>query len=710
MSKWSKLPLLDDTTPPLLYQYTTSKSGCELYVTDLAYVWSQILTRKKILDNASAYGTSIDPSEDEEQYFVLLQKIADALQGSKGCSLSLSRDAGSEDLKLATLTKLPPPLDPLEWTFTLSQQPQNALTRQILLPILKGEANHEARIMSLIDHVKQKDWALSKLFDKIESSGVDLSTVFPGMGGVRLSKKESVYSQASKHIKGVAPFDEESWNSEYEAKNANYNLGVHIAKELSGSSSLLDLAADDFAPEAWWEKLSTVTKAPKTAAKSNKPQEKKPAKRKSPSPMEEDNSPESDDDEFQTMETPPRLRSPSRKQAEARKLNDSTSPTRKRQAESVEGSTEGSPAPPSPKAKDKGKRVGAIGGGRKKKPSPEPQPSSGEATEDEDEDIRPPPTHRAKAQGLGTIGGKQKAKPKPSPSPSPTQSEAESEPPAKKPEPMSKSKGGLGTVGVKKEKEKPEKPPRQETPEESTASDVSDSPKSKSKPKSKPTKRPVSPDDMPTASENDTEASSTSQPSTSKRKRPEPASSPPPKSQKQQPKSRNLGGIGQIGGKKKKPAPEPEPEPEPEQPDTAKAAKPSDDEDNETDTSPKPKPKRPGGKLGVIGGRNKPAPPPRKERSPSSASTDGGGDYENKAAGRRGMSESAPPPTSTDGKTATSGPEKGKREEEAKQEEKEETPEERANRKRLELRKQLEARNKGTGTAAGRPAKKRRRF
>lgn len=300
MSKWSKLQLPSDSpAPPLLYKYLTSKLGCEIYVTDLAHVWSQSLSRKDILKNASKYNTSIDPGEDEEQYFVFLQKISDALRGSEGNSLLLTSDPGGEKLKLLTSTKLPTPLVPLEWTFTLSQQPPNALAKHILLPILKGEANHEARILSLIGHVKQKDWTLNKLFDKIESSGVDLSMVFHGMGGVRLSRKESVYSQASQLIKGVAPFDENLWNNEYQAKDADYNLGVHIANELSFTSSFADRQIDDFAPDNWWNKLGTDSfgNARQTARKDK--DQKKPVSEISPPPAEKGEASHSDDDEFQ---------------------------------------------------------------------------------------------------------------------------------------------------------------------------------------------------------------------------------------------------------------------------------------------------------------------------------------------------------------------------------------------------------------------------
>ncbi|KKZ61043.1 hypothetical protein EMCG_00621 [[Emmonsia] crescens] len=690
MSRWSKLQLPNgNPTPPLLYKYLTSNLGCEIYLTDLAYVWSQSLTRKEILNNASKYNTSIDPSEDEEQYFILLHKISDALRGSKDSSLSLTSDTGGEELKLITSTELPAPLDPLEWTFTLSPQSPNALTKHILLPILKGEANHEARILSLIGYVKQKDWALSKLFDKIESSGVDLSTVFPGMGGVRLSRKESVYSQASKHIKGVAPFDEDLWNNEYQSKDADYNLGVHITNELSTSSSFADRPADDFAPENWWKKLGTgpVGKLCQTTKK-DKYQEKPTSRNSSPS-VEKEAATQSDDDEFQTMETPPRLRSPSRKQTTHNNLRKSSSPPRKRHVESDQDLTEGSSAPPtSPKSRSK--NVGAVGGHSKQKKLQAPSSAESTASEQEEEDdVRSASKHTSIAKGLGRIGGRHPAKRQQSlmESAESTQSEAESEA-AAKPKPKPKAKGGLGIIGGKKKTEIP----RQETPITSTASDVPAGPKR--------TEKAIDTDDMPTESENDTDLSTSRQ---SKRKLPplkEQTSSPP---LKPQPKPRGIGGIGQIGGKKKQ-LERISPSDQSETTKTKKANGNHDEEGDEMETSPgsrqtSTKPKHPGGKLGIIGGRGKPAAPTsRKERSTSA------NNEENRVLGRD-MSESSPPPKQPPAELEGE-------EAEAKQEAKEETPEERANRKREELRKQLEARNKGAGvgTGVGGPAKKKRRF
>ncbi|KAL2364370.1 hypothetical protein RJZ56_002717 [Blastomyces dermatitidis] len=689
MSKWSKLQLpCGNPTPPLLYKYLTSNLGCEIFVTDLAYVWSESLTRKEIHNNASKYNTSIDPSEDDEQYFVLLQKISDALRGSKDSSLSLASETGGNELKLSTSTKLPAPLDPLRWTFTLSQQSPNALTKHILLPILKGEVNHDTRIMSLIGQVKQKDWALSKLFDKIESSGVDLSTVFPGMGGVRLSRKDSVYSQASKLIKGVAPFDEELWNNEYQAKDADYNLGVHIASELSLSFSSIDRQSDGIAPENWWNKLAArLADKPRQAARKDKYQEERASKIRLP-PVEKEEVTESDDDEFQTMETPPRLKSRRRKKSENNTPHKSTMPTGKRRIDSDGDSTEGSPSL-SLGSKSR-KHTGDVADHSKQKKSRASNSSEATASEEDgQDDTQPGPNRRPK--GLGTICGRQLVRRKNSPMESAESTESEAQPEAAaKPKSTTKAKGSLGTIAGKKKSEKP----RQETPIESTASDLSDAPGTASSPKL--TKEAADTNDMPTESENDTD-SSVSRPAEQELPKASQRKSSPPL--KAQPKSGGMGVIGQIGGRKKKDE-QTSPTDHPETPKLGTLNHDNDEDGDEMETSPAThqtaKLRHSSGKLGMIGGRGKPAASTsQKESSPD-----------------RRMPQLSPPPrygTATRTSEQPLAPELGEKVE-IKQEAKEETPEERANRKRAELRKQLEARNKGVGTGGGGPAKKKRRF
>jgi hypothetical protein len=255
------------------------------------------LTKKQILARAAEEDTSVDPSEDAGQYSVLLQKIGDALRGVKGSKISLTRSAKEHDLELVTTTKLPDPLPQLEWTLRLSRLPQSALTRRILLPLLQGEKDHAARLQSLIDLLKEKDWALSKVFEKIESSGVDLSRAFPGLSGMRAERRgASALTQVSKVIKGVAPFDEKAWNSRFGDQKSGSDLGVNIATELDAASSDGSWYAAESKLEDWWTRLECLGS---TSGKGPSKKRASPPPPKRPQQAVEDEEMEESDDDFQ---------------------------------------------------------------------------------------------------------------------------------------------------------------------------------------------------------------------------------------------------------------------------------------------------------------------------------------------------------------------------------------------------------------------------
>lgn len=297
--EWKRLPLgRHGTCPPLFVRFIRSSKGYEISLTDLVYIWSESLNHKEILARASKIETSIDPSEDEDQFSVLLQKVEDALRGAKGCTISLSQSAKGHGLDLTTTTNLPSPLEPLDWTVHLSKLPQNALTRQILIPILKGEASRAARIQSLIDLLKEKDSAMNKIFDKVESSGLDLSRTFPGLSGARGGRKGSALSQVSKVVRGVAPFDEGSWNSSFAAVagEPGEDTGMNFVTELDSVHSYQDWdAVQSDLLEEWWVRLESGVSSgdkPKVKAKKASPQPQRRADK-------EDATTSGSDDEFQ---------------------------------------------------------------------------------------------------------------------------------------------------------------------------------------------------------------------------------------------------------------------------------------------------------------------------------------------------------------------------------------------------------------------------
>ncbi|KAK2733398.1 hypothetical protein FQN57_002138 [Myotisia sp. PD_48] len=659
---WKRLPLLDNgqQCPPLLFSYEIASKGYELYLTDLAHIWGESLNRRSILKRASEDETSIDPSQDDDQLSVLLQKIGVALDGHKGSSISLKGCKKGSNIELITITKLPSPLEPLTWSIQLSRLPQSALTQNLLLPALQGGTEQENRIHLLIEILKEKDRLLGRLFDKIESSNVDLSTVLPGMTGVRAGRKGSLFSQASKLVRGVAPFDEEAWNVEYSGQTSHHNIAPAIMQQLSSGEGAFDTQRAGQISDDWWNNITLL----KGGYSPNRQVPQKAAM--SPQDMGVTEDEHEDEDEFQRQATPPRLKStPLGDESDDVEME----PSNKKDNREMK-------RPGSPKAKSKSKTIGSIGKSKKKKEIMDDSTASS---------VSDKPPNKAKAAGLGSIGGKKK-------------------------------------------REHVAPPPRRESPDD-TASSVGE-----------PDELSADVDACMTTLEDEGDIDTSlkrqkaSQQSTASNDGGL-HSQPKSKQGEKSGKPRDRGMLGQIGGKKRKESPEvAETESSPTtmpargrnqnqaseelvEEDEANNGKHSssnkmreqggEDGDNKQSTAPKPTKRV--GKLGMIGGGRKAAHKQDTEEQESPAGTAsaaadndagdgdddvaGGSDSVSRASQARGPKRSASPPSS---RPATK----------VKKEVREETPEERANRKREEIRRQLDAKNKGTGA----PAKKKRRF
>ncbi|PWY91100.1 XLF-domain-containing protein [Aspergillus heteromorphus CBS 117.55] len=470
-SKWQRLHVSNQgSIPPLLFRYSLTQDGYELYMTDLTYIWSEHLDRQHILQRADEDNTTIDPSEDAEQLGILLDKVGEALRNEAGSSTVLTHGSFGDSLQLITSTKLPSPLRPLKWTIYLAKEPQSSSTRQLLLPLIKAEAGWASRQQTLIDQLKRKDWALGKLFDKLEAMGIELSTIFPNAKGVRGSHKGSMLSLAAGHIKGVAPFDEQAWLDE---TNTSSDLGFasNILTETAGSgfgdtSHFENLNPP---PDGWWEKLTTAVVRTAETSPEYKERSQPVITRPPNDPMdtETDNDAETEDDEFERQETPPRLRRPPVAKAKPA----SPKPDEETESDGADFEEEHEVVkPPQPKPPARPSRgLGRIGG---KKPQPPPvskqkspqsppqsntnepsrapkspyQPDSdNDRTETDSENPPSPPpkpkpsTTKPKPRGLGVIGGRKIEK---QPSPPPPQ-QSESHPQPRKP-------GKLGLIGGRK--------------------------------------------------------------------------------------------------------------------------------------------------------------------------------------------------------------------------------------------------------------------
>ncbi|KAJ6187416.1 hypothetical protein N7519_002324 [Penicillium mononematosum] len=369
----------------------------------------------------------------------------------------------------------------------------------------------------------------------METIGVDLGSVFPSAAGSRTSRKAITRSEAAKFVKGIAPFEEQTWLAETGVSDGT-GLATNLLQEISEFGDSHDLDTFTRSQGEWWYQLPRRSEFSAREASPIEEEISRDEDRKEPIDTKHideggDSMTSSEADEFQRQETPPRLKSrhdkgkisppkqiPRKKspvppvlpsEEDEATASDSDSdleppPRQRRRIPSVSRLPE--PAAPQTKAREAPKvPKGGLGkiGGKTKKEIERPSPSSSPAPSPPAQVQEAPKVPKG---GLGKIGGKSKKETerRPSPSPSPAPS-----PPAQVREAPKRPKGGLGVIGGKKKQAKEPSP----SPAPSPPAQAPDSPEEER----------ISEDHAPT--------SSTPAPAAAKAKRP--------------------GKLGMIGGKAK---------------------------------------------------------------------------------------------------------------------------------------------------------------
>lgn len=249
VDKWCLLPFSSSTQHvPFFCKFSSDSTGFKLLVTDLSNVWEQSRTRRQIFKEAlSSDACSIDPSEDPSQYDVLLEKLRSSLSGEEGSKSHIHlASEQSREMKIVSFIPLPIPLAPLTWTFNLQSSSDGlGIQREILLPALEASAIRDQQVESLKKHLNDKDHVISRLMDKIGSSGIDLSMVFPGLTNAKSGKRKNDGTQATKFVAGLAPFDEKEW---IETQNRKAPGGIEtvngLLEAIKSSRSMPQLSSD----------------------------------------------------------------------------------------------------------------------------------------------------------------------------------------------------------------------------------------------------------------------------------------------------------------------------------------------------------------------------------------------------------------------------------------------------------------------------------
>lgn len=249
-----KLSTLKSETPPLLVKYEFGLLHYSIYLSDLTCIWMESLERRQIVKRALNVDTSIDPSESGDQLQLLLQNIQKALDGTEGATLSLSKAGTTQQLILRTTTPLPGALKPLVWPIHLVSAQQHLLTTELLQPCLSQQFFAKAQIVSLIQLLKDKDHVITRLTEKMQSDGTDLSKIFPGASILRSGVKSHFRESASKLVKGLGEFDDEQWRKAFFESIQPPNLHDVLPQVFSDLENSPDLNFENIGG-AWWQNL-----------------------------------------------------------------------------------------------------------------------------------------------------------------------------------------------------------------------------------------------------------------------------------------------------------------------------------------------------------------------------------------------------------------------------------------------------------------------
>lgn len=308
---WKSLRLSNDNVPQLLVKAKLDSSGYSILITDLSRVWAETLTKREIIRRAVKRDCTIDPSEGDDQYTILLGKIQQALDQEDETMLDLRTASDRRGaLTLSLTAPLPSPLPPFKWDAELKQLPPRGIEGELVQPLLHQAQSLHHQVQQLMHELADKDRVISRITDKLEQSGNDLTDVFPGISNIKMSKKKSQREQLAKYVKGLSEFDESMWRSQHDGslegeKLEAGNLDVIMRNVPDGDGSVEPVATYDEAEE-WWQTIGGGGGTNANGRSNLRPSLKT---EHMPQTYREDSvRHDSDDDDFQRQSTPSRMK------------------------------------------------------------------------------------------------------------------------------------------------------------------------------------------------------------------------------------------------------------------------------------------------------------------------------------------------------------------------------------------------------------------
>ena len=493
--EWKILPSdgpdgYDYRFPTLLIAHSFRKQEYDVYITDLRNFWCERMDRRAINKRALLTDTSIDPTEDDEQMKLLLDKIKDGLEGERSADVELilgdsrgldtndDEDGNVPQMAINLTVNLPKPFKPLHWKLELKPCDSSFLLSYITAPLIIAENEAREQISDLLRVIREKDHVIQKLADKLEASGTELGQVFPsaaGKGGRKLTRKT-----VEERVAGLSTFKYESWLKNFrlgeesnETAGASEYYGEMILRCFSSGVELPKSGHYDWNQtyERWWKPLEGETISLSKSWMSD--QDENDGKKKQRDNPDEDTHNKSLEEDLQVPGTPPpasqKLQpSPSHHLQNRHVVDDDETDD-----EDLDATSQSQPAkvpdsfrsPEKPTSRHTAKKLGGRGGNKSTKAksptSPAAQPSRSSQSQtivDDDEDTTEGEDDFEEIQPKKNAPEKEKEKAssqKRAASPTPPLEETSPKKPPKK--------GGLGKIGGKKKVSPPPEPENEET-------------------------------------------------------------------------------------------------------------------------------------------------------------------------------------------------------------------------------------------------------
>lgn len=527
MEHWRHIQHNDANLPPLFLKAAFNKDGYSVHLTDLSRIWTESLEKKTIISQASRQDCSIDPSEDGEQFRIFLDSVRGALEQNEKTSLALTTVKGGH-LRLRVETPLPAPLPPFEWEVKLTRAPDTSVKTEFVSPLVHRAQQLNNSLELLIAELQAKDKIIAKITDRLETSGHDLTAVFPGTAKVKLSRNKSQQEQLARHVRGLGLFDEDAFRKQISTGSEDTVISPESSDAIFASLPAPASREDSQAPDDWCHLIPSgqyVDFVQDTSEPANKSHNNPSTSGESPNRDEATDA--AQDDAFQRQATPPKFRterqdSPPMEDDEMdvdeevpQPSHEPTSHHEENNDEStddeddLDGPTHASKPPPANTHPEPAKPHPreATPKSPSPPPAPKPKPSSHHDevtdTEDSSDDLDKPSQPSQKTAPSSQLPSRQRIQTPQPPAPSPRRKPGTlggrartAEPPSspatdepENPSPKPKPKPKLGTLGGKK----PQQPPPHQAPSKSP----SPKPPSKKKPGTLGGKRAASPPNAP---------------------------------------------------------------------------------------------------------------------------------------------------------------------------------------------------------------------